>query len=168
MTAPLPPSVAPSASLRVNGKPCRVDGVAPRTPLLYVLRNDLGLNGPKYGCGLGQCGACTVLIDGQAHRSCITPLAQAEGRAVTTLEGLTSASGGQLDPVQRAFIEKQAAQCGYCTNGFVMTTKALLQRCPNPSDAQIAEALRFNLCRCGAHLEILEAVRRAAELVAEQ
>jgi nicotinate dehydrogenase subunit A len=154
----------PGTSLQVNGQRFCVDGVSRTTPLLYVLRNDLRLNGPKYGCGLGQCGACTVLIDGRAFRSCITPLSQADGREITTLEGL--AAGDRLDPVQEAFIEKQAAQCGYCTSGFIMTTKALLQRCPAPSDAQIAEALRFNLCRCGTHVEILQAVHRAAELLA--
>ncbi|MBN9427437.1 MAG: (2Fe-2S)-binding protein [Burkholderiales bacterium] len=163
MTPPAVPPM-PLASLQVNGERCSVPpDVSPATPLLYVLRNDLGLNSPKYGCGLGQCGACTVLVDDRACRSCITPVSQVQGRAVTTLEGL-AADG--LDPVQQAFVEKQAAQCGYCTSGFIMTTKALLRQYPNPTDAQIAQALRYNLCRCGAHVEILQAVRRAAELMA--
>jgi nicotinate dehydrogenase subunit A len=150
--------------LQVNGCACTLDGPAPDAPLLHVLRNDLALNGPKYGCGLGQCGACTVLVDGRAVRSCVTPLAQVQGREVTTLEGLSR--DGTPDPVQQAFIEHQAAQCGYCTNGFIMTARALLSACPAPTDAEIAHALRFNLCRCGAHVEILQAVRRAAELLA--
>jgi nicotinate dehydrogenase subunit A len=150
--------------LCVNGAFRRLDGVAADAPLLYVLRNDLELNGPKFGCGLGQCGACTVMVDGRAVRSCVTSVAQVEGRNVTTLEGL--ARDGVLDPVQQAFIDLQAAQCGYCTNGFIMTAKALLLEYPAPTDAQIAQALRFNLCRCGAHVEILQAVRRAAELLA--
>lgn len=151
-------------SFQVNGVSCRIEGVAADAPLLYVLRNDLQLNGPKYGCGLGQCGACTVLVDSHAVRSCVTPVAQVDGRSVTTLDGL--ASDGRLDPVQQAFIELQAAQCGYCTNGFIMTIKAFLAQCPAPSDAEIARALQFNLCRCGAHVEILQAVQRAAELLA--
>jgi len=139
--------------------------VDPQTPLLYILRNDLACNGPKYGCGLGQCGACTVLIDGVAARSCIVPTGAAVGRAVTTLEGLGTREAP--DPVQRAFIDEQAAQCGYCLNGMIMSTKALLAVNADPSDDQIREALRFNLCRCGTHMEILRAVRRAAVLVRE-
>lgn len=135
------------------------------TPLLYVLRNDLELNGPKYGCGLGQCGACAVLIDGRAARSCVLPVKAVEGREITTLEGLGEKSA--LDPVQRAFIEEQAAQCGYCLNGMIITARALLSRNPDPSEAQIREALRFNLCRCGTHIEIISAVRRAARLLAD-
>lgn len=135
------------------------------TPLLYVLRNDLELNGPKYGCGLGQCGACAVLIDGKAARSCVLPVKAVEGREITTLEGLGDRSAP--DPVQRAFIEEQAAQCGYCLNGMIITARALLSRNPDPSEAQIREALRFNLCRCGTHIEIIRAVRRAARLLAE-
>ncbi len=139
----------------------RVHDVAadPQTPLLYILRNDLGLNGPKYGCGLGECGACTVLIDGVAARCCVIPAGSCTGRDIVTLEGLGSSASP--DPVQQAFIDAQAAQCGYCLNGMIMTTKALLARNPDPSDEEIAQALRYNLCRCGTHLEIMEAVRRA-------
>jgi nicotinate dehydrogenase subunit A len=139
--------------------------VDPQTPLLYVLRNDLACNGPKYGCGLGQCGACTVLIDGVAARSCVVPASAAVGRAVTTLEGLGTRAA--LDPVQQGFIEEQAAQCGYCLNGMILSTKALLAVNPDPSEDEIREALRFNLCRCGTHVEILRAVRRAAVLQRE-
>jgi nicotinate dehydrogenase subunit A len=135
-------------------------------PLLNVLRNDLGLNGPKYGCGLGECGACTVLVDGVAARSCALPVGGVAGREITTLEGL--ASGGVLHPVQQAFIDTQAAQCGYCLNGMIMATVALLQRTPNPSDAQVRAALSHHLCRCGTHLEILAAVQRAAQLLDER
>jgi nicotinate dehydrogenase subunit A len=154
----------PPIILHVNGRSetLAVDGAA---PLLAVLRNDLGLNGPKYGCGLGECGACTVLVDGVAARACTLPLAGVVGRAVTTLEGL--ADGGALHPVQRAFIETQAAQCGYCLNGMIMATVALLRRQPRPSDAQARAALSHNLCRCGTHLEILAAVQRAAQLLAD-
>lgn len=155
MTAPRP------LLLRVNRQSHDVC-VDPRTPLLYILRNDLACNGPKYGCGLGQCGACTVLIDGVAARSCIVPASAAEGRAVTTLEGLGTSAAP--DPVQRAFIEEQAAQCGYCLNGMIMSTKTLLAVNPAPTEGEIREALRFNLCRCGTHVEILRAVQRAAEL----
>lgn len=155
--------MAAPITLQINGRAqaLAVDGDA---PLLNVLRNDLGLNGPKYGCGLGECGACAVLIDGIAARACAIPLAGAAGRAVTTLEGL--ASGDALHPVQQAFIETQAAQCGYCLNGMVIATVALLQRVPRPSEAQAREALQHHLCRCGTHLEILAAVQRAAELMA--
>lgn len=151
--------MADPLSLVVNGQPRQL-AVAPDTPLLYVLRNDLQLNGPKFGCGLGECGACTVHLDGVATRSCITPVSAAIGRQVTTLEGL-----GTLEtphPVQQAFIDEQAAQCGYCTNGMVMTSAALLARNPQPSDDEIRQELAYNLCRCGTHLEILKAVRRAA------
>ncbi|TDF66317.1 (2Fe-2S)-binding protein [Cupriavidus sp. L7L] len=137
--------------------------VAPDTPLLYILRNDLTCNGPKYGCGLGQCGACTVLVDGLAARSCVLPVRAAVGHAVTTLEGLGTAE--HPDPVQQAFIDEQAAQCGYCLNGMIMTAKALLAQNPDPDEAQIREALRFNLCRCGTHVEIVRAVQRAAVLM---
>lgn len=150
-----------SLVLRVNRDTHEVC-VDPATPLLYILRNDLACNGPKYGCGLGQCGACTVLIDGAAARSCIVPASAAVGRAVTTLEGLGTRDAP--DPVQQAFIEEQAAQCGYCLNGMIMSAKALLAVCPDPSEAQIRQALRFNLCRCGTHVEILRAVQRAAQL----
>ncbi len=130
------------------------------TPLLYVLRNDLNLNGPRFGCGLAQCGACTVLINGVPVRSCVTPVSAVATAEVTTLEGL-----GQRDdphPVQRAFIAEQAAQCGYCSNGMIMATASLLERNPDPSDIEIRQALAGNLCRCGTHTRILKAVRRAA------
>jgi nicotinate dehydrogenase subunit A len=145
--------------LTVNGKVHDVDAAAD-TPLLYVLRNDLELNGPKYGCGLGECGACTVLIGGVAARSCVVPIEGCIGRDVVTLEGLGSRE--RPDPVQDAFIAEQAAQCGYCLNGMIMSTKALLTRKPEPSEADVIEALRHNLCRCGAHVEILRAAMRAA------
>ncbi len=145
--------------LTVNGKIHDI-AVAPATPLLYVLRNDLELNGPKFGCGLGECGACTVLIDGVAARACIVPTASCAHRRIVTLEGLGSPA--RLDPLQAAFIEHQAAQCGYCLNGMIMTAKALLLRHPHPSETEIREALRYNLCRCGAHVEILAAVMSAA------
>lgn len=135
------------------------------TPLLYVLRNDLRLNGPKFGCGLGECGACTVLMDGIATRACVTRLASAEGRRIVTLEGLGSAKAPH--PVQAAFIAAQAAQCGYCLNGMIMTTVAFLARTPHPTEAQAREALRHNLCRCGTHVEILKAVLLAAESLAD-
>jgi len=145
----------------VNGR--AVETQLPRTtPLLPFLRNDLSLNGPKYGCGLGECGACGVLVDDRLARACVLTLAEVEGRAITTLEGL--GADGKLDPVQRAFIDCAAAQCGYCLNGMIMTARALLDANPDPSDAEIREALRFNLCRCGAHVEIIAAVRLAAAL----
>ncbi len=149
-------------TLTVNGQVHALD-VPVQTPLLYVLRNDLALNGPKYGCGLGECGACTVLIDGMAARSCVVPAGLARGRVVTTLEGLGTLLAPH--PVQQAFIEAQAAQCGYCLNGMIMTAHALLTRNPRPSEAEIREELRYNLCRCGTHYEILRAVQRAAELM---
>jgi nicotinate dehydrogenase subunit A len=145
--------------LEVNGRSVAVEA-APGTRLLYVLRNDLGLNGPKYGCGLGQCGSCTVLVDGRALRSCAIPLRAAVGRRITTLEGL--AEGGRLHPVQEAFIAENAAQCGYCLNGMIMTTLALLSANPDPGEAEIRSSLQNNLCRCGTHIEILRAVRAAA------
>jgi nicotinate dehydrogenase subunit A len=146
-------------TLSVNGKTHRLD-VEPDTPLLYVLRDDLALHGPKFGCGLGQCGACTVLLDGAAARSCVVPVSRAAGRNLVTLEGLGSSE--RPHPVQHAFIEEQAAQCGYCVNGMIMTSKALLDRTPDPSDRQIRQALAENLCRCGTHQRILAAVKRAA------
>ena len=154
-----------AVSLSVNGQPHVLD-LPGTVPLLTVLRNDLGLNGPKYGCGLGECGACTVLLDGLPARACIIPLAVARGRRVTTLEGL--AEGGTLHLVQQAFIGEQAAQCGYCVSGMIMTTKALLDRDPDPSDATIRRELAGNLCRCGTHVEILKAVRRAATMLRER
>jgi nicotinate dehydrogenase subunit A len=134
----------------------------PTTPLLSFLRNDCSLNGPKYGCGLGECGTCSVLIDKRLARACVLTLGDVAGRAVTTLEGL--AANGRLDPVQQAFIACAAAQCGYCLNGMIMSAVALLDANPDPSEADIREALRFNLCRCGAHVEIVAAVRLAAAL----
>jgi nicotinate dehydrogenase subunit A len=145
--------------LTVNG---RIHDVVadPDTALLYVLRNDLALNGPKYGCGLGECGTCTVLIDGRAARACVIPIEGCAGHEITTLEGLGTRASP--DPVQNAFIEEQAAQCGYCLNGMIMTTKALLNQNPHPTEAEVLEALRYNLCRCGAHVEIVRAAMRAA------
>ena len=150
----------------VNGREHRL--AVPRgAPLLGVLRNDLQLNGPKYGCGLGECGACLVLVDGRPARSCSVPVGGVQGRSITTLEGLGE-SNGTLHAVQRAFIECQAAQCGYCLNGMIVSTVALLAREPHPSDAQVRDALSHNLCRCGTHLEILRAVQHAAELLAAE
>ncbi len=149
--------------LTVNGTD-RALTLAPETPLLIALRNDLGLNGPKYGCGLGECGACAVLVDGRAIRSCTTPVARVAGRRVTTLEGLCE--GDRPHPVQRAFAERQAAQCGYCLNGMIIATVALLAERPEPTEVEIRAALRRHLCRCGTHMEILEAVRLAARLAA--
>ncbi|QJI11630.1 (2Fe-2S)-binding protein [Pseudomonas sp. ADAK22] len=156
--------ISPSitVALEVNGRTREVSAMAD-TPLLLVLRNDLALNGPKYGCGLGECGACTVIIDGVAARSCVFPLAGAAGREIVTLEGLGTRRAPH--PVQQAFIDEQAAQCGYCLNGMIMTAKALLDRNPNPSEAQIRNELSGNLCRCGTHIEILRAVLRAAHLL---
>jgi nicotinate dehydrogenase subunit A len=154
----------PSIRLIVNGRTHDIDA-APDTALLYVLRNDLELNGPKFGCGLGECGACTVLIDGVAARSCVIPIEGCVGRQIVTLEGLGSRD--RLDPVQQAFITEQAAQCGYCLNGMIMTTKALLLRTPHPTESEMLEALRYNLCRCGAHIEIMRAMMRAAGHVVE-
>jgi nicotinate dehydrogenase subunit A len=150
--------------LTVNGSIHDVDA-APDTALLYVLRNDLELNGPKYGCGLGECGACNVLIDGVAARSCVIPISGCVGRDILTLEGLGSRE--HPDPVQDAFIREQAAQCGYCLNGMIISTRALLNRSPRPSETEVLEALRYNLCRCGAHIEIMRAAMRAAGHVAE-
>jgi nicotinate dehydrogenase subunit A len=151
-------------TLVVNGKSHILD-VEPDMPLLYALRDDLGLHGPKFGCGLAQCGACTVLVDGVATRSCVLPVSQVGARTVTTLEGLGTSLSPH--PVQRAFIEEQAAQCGYCVNGMIMTSKALLDRTPNPSEGQIRQALAQNLCRCGTHQRIIAAVKRAAVLMAK-
>jgi len=150
-----------TVTFMVNGQTSTVTAM-PDTPLLLILRNDLHLNGPKYGCGLGECGACTVIIDGVAARSCVFPLAGAHGRDITTLEGIGSRE--RPHPVQQAFIDEQAAQCGYCMNGMIMTAKALLDRNPHPTETQIRNELSANLCRCGTHLEILRAVMRAARL----
>jgi nicotinate dehydrogenase subunit A len=150
----------PAYEVQVNGKALTVESWDPDQPLLYVLRNGLGLHGAKFGCGLGQCGACTVLLDGKAVRSCLTPIRQAAGRSVTTLEGLGSPESP--DTVQAAFIAEQAAQCGYCTNGMIMSTVSLLRSNPHPTDDQIRSGLAGNLCRCGTYTRILSAVQRAA------
>ncbi len=151
--------------LRVNGRTHTVT-VAAHASLMHVLRNDLAQNGPKYGCGLGQCGSCTVLVDGRAARACVIPAAGVEGRAITTLEGL-----GTIDrphPVQQAFVDAQAAQCGYCLNGMIMATTALLGDTPRPDAAEIAAALSHNLCRCGTHVEIVAAVLVAIDRLASR
>jgi nicotinate dehydrogenase subunit A len=147
-------------SFTVNGSPRSVDSADPDQPLLYVLRNALNLTGAKYGCGLGQCGACAVIVDGEALRSCQLPVASVAGRKVTTLEGLGTPE--RPHPVQAAFNEEQAAQCGYCANGMVMTSAALLAKTPTPSLDEIKAALEDNLCRCGTHHRILRAVMRAS------
>jgi nicotinate dehydrogenase subunit A len=148
-----------AVSLRVNGR-THVSTADPTTPLLYILRNDLQLNGPKFGCGRGQCGACTVIIDGRAARACVTALNDVSDREVVTLEGLGSRDSPH--PVQRAFIEEQAAQCGYCMNGMIMQAKAFLDQTAKPTEAEIKAALANNLCRCGTHAQIVRAVRRVA------
>jgi nicotinate dehydrogenase subunit A len=147
-------------TLDVNGVSQAVDSAAD-TPLLYALRNDLKLNGPKFGCGLAQCGACTVHLDGVAVRSCVTPVRAAVGKRITTIEGLRQ--DGRAHPLQASFVAEQAGQCGYCLNGMVMSAAALLQQNPKPKDAEIRAALNGNLCRCGSHMRILRAVRRAAD-----
>lgn len=152
--------------IKINGRMVALGAISPETPLLYVLRNDLGLNGPKYGCGLGECGACTVLIDGVAARSCSLPLSGALNKSITTLEGLGKA--GQLHPVQQGFIDEQAAQCGYCTNGMIMTLVALFERNPQADEQEIKNELAYNLCRCGTHIEILRAAAKARQLLAER
>jgi|NGEPerStandDraft_6_1074524.scaffolds.fasta_scaffold26852_2 nicotinate dehydrogenase subunit A len=149
-------------TLKVNGRTHIVDA-DPATPLLYVLRHDLALNGAKFGCGLGQCGACTVMIDGNAVLSCLTPVSAVQQRSVKTVEGLGTAEN--LGPLQRAFAEEQAAQCGYCIAGMIMRAQTLLERNPAPTDAEIRRAMATNLCRCGTHMRILRAVRRAAEAI---
>jgi len=149
-------------TLKVNGHDQQIYA-APDTPLLYVLRDELQLNAAKFGCGLGQCGACTVIVDGRAVLSCVTPLLLLEGKEVTTLEGLGTIEAPA--PIQRAFIEEQAAQCGYCIAGMMMRAQALLQRNPKPTDDQIGAELEPNLCRCGTHMRILRAVHRAARLM---
>jgi nicotinate dehydrogenase subunit A len=150
-------------SLVVNGKTRTVQADAD-TPLLYVLRDNLALNGPKFGCGLAQCGACTVHVDGKATRSCVLPVSQLQGKKITTLEGLGTAA--KPHPVQQAFIEEQAVQCGYCSNGMVMASAALLAANKTPSEEEIKQALAGNLCRCGTHQRIVRAVQRAAKLIA--
>jgi nicotinate dehydrogenase subunit A len=146
-------------SLNVNGHARAVD-VESDTPLLYVLRDDLGLKGPRFGCGLGQCGACTVIIDGEAVRSCVYPASSAAGRKITTLEGLGTSE--KPSPLQKAFIDEQAAQCGYCINGMIMQSKAFLDKTPHPTEQQIKNELANNLCRCGTHTRIIRAVQRVA------
>jgi len=148
--------------LTVNGRPQSVD-VDPTTPLLYVLRNDLDLRGPRFGCGLVQCGACTVLIRGAAVRSCVMPVSSAAGLAITTLEGL--ATNGRLDPVQQAWIDEQVPQCGFCQNGQILTAKALLTQNPSPSDAEIREGMAGVLCRCMTYYRVQAAIRRASRLM---
>lgn len=150
----------PTICFTVNGTLRSVDVRDPDQPLLYALRNNIGLTGPKFGCGLGQCGACTVLLDQTPLRSCVTPLSAVAGKSITTIEGLGTPD--KPHPVQAAFIAEQAAQCGYCANGMVMTSAALLASNPKPSEAEIKDALSANLCRCGTHVRILRAVMRAS------
>src|SRR5579872_3177759 len=150
-------------TLRVNGSPHTVD-VDPATPLLYILRNDLGLQGPRFGCGLGQCGACTVIINGSAVRSCITPVSTVRTE-VTTLEGISS--NGKLHPLQQAWIEEQVPQCGFCQNGQIMTAKAMLDKNPHPTDAQIRETMNGTLCRCMSYYRVQIAIKRAAKTMAD-
>jgi len=149
-------------TLKVNGKSHSVD-VDPATPLLYILRNDLDLRGPRFGCGLGQCGACTVIINGVATRSCITPVSSVKSE-ITTLEGI--ARNGKLHPLQQAWIEEQVPQCGFCQNGQIMTAKALLDKTPNPSDTQIRETMATTLCRCMTYYRVQLAIKRAAKMIA--
>ena len=149
-------------NLRVNGA-ARSVSAEPDAPLLYILRNDLELNGPKFGCGMAQCGACTVLIDGKPVRSCVTPLSAAKGR-ITTIEGLGTLE--KLHPLQKAFIEEQACQCGFCGNGMVMSAKALLEKNPKPTEREIKQALNGHLCRCASHNRIVRAVQKAAKEMA--
>ena len=151
----------PAYTFRLNGRAATVDSWDENQPLLYVLRGALGLHGPKFGCGLGQCGACTVLVDGQPTRSCTLPINRAAGRAITTLEGLGTPE--KPHRVQAAFIAEQAAQCGYCTNGMIIAAVGLLQRTPKPTLDQVKQGLAGNLCRCGTHTRILRAVARAAQ-----
>jgi nicotinate dehydrogenase subunit A len=146
--------------LTVNGAAREVTA-EPETPLLYVLRNDLKLKGARFGCGLGQCGACTVIVDGKAVQSCDVPVSAVVGKAITTIEGIGTAD--EPHPLQRAFVHEQAAQCGYCVSGIIMTAKALLDVNPSPTDTELREALAGNLCRCGTHTRILRAIRSAAE-----
>ena len=153
----------PSYTLQVNGA-ARSVNVEPDTPLLYILRNDLELNGPRFGCGLSQCGACTVLVDGRPTRSCVTAVSTLGAKKITTLEGLGSKD--RMHPLQKAFIEEQAAQCGYCTNGMIMAAKALLDKSPKPTETQIKKALAANLCRCGTHNRVVRAVQKAAKEMA--
>jgi aerobic-type carbon monoxide dehydrogenase small subunit (CoxS/CutS family) len=150
-------------AVKVNGSMHAVD-VDPTTPLLYVLRNDLGLRGPRFGCGLGQCGACTVIVNGAAIRSCVTPISNVKSE-VTTLEGI--AKDGKLHPLQQAWIEEQVPQCGFCQNGQIMTAKALLDKNPNPTDAQIREGMNRTLCRCMTYYRVQAAIKRGAKMIAD-
>src|SRR5215475_5815019 len=150
-------------NLRVNGRTHPLD-IDPATPLLFILRNDLGLQGPRFGCGLGQCGACTVIINGSAIRSCITPVSAVKGE-ITTLEGLSKE--GKLHPLQQAWIDEQVPQCGFCPIGQIMTAKAMLDKIPNPTDAQIRETMNSTLCRCMTYYRVQAAIKRAAKIIAE-
>jgi nicotinate dehydrogenase subunit A len=152
--------MAQAIPLKVNGSAATVNVDDPDTPLLYILRNDLGLHGPRFGCGLGQCGACTVHVEGEAVRSCMTPVQTVANQQIVTLEGLAGPNG--LHPVQKGFIDEQAVQCGYCINGMIMQSAAFLAKNKKPSDSDIKQALANNLCRCGTHVRILRAVKRAA------
>src|SRR5436853_675819 len=151
-----------NVTLKVNGKTHTLD-IDPATPLLYILRNDLSLRGPRFGCGLGQCGACTVIINGVATRSCITPVSSVKSE-ITTLEGI--AKNGKLHPVQQAWIEEQVPQCGFCQNGQIMTAKALLDKTPNPTDSQIRDTMSRTLCRCMTYYRVQLAIKRAAKAIA--
>jgi nicotinate dehydrogenase subunit A len=151
-------------SFNLNGKPASISTDDPQMPLLYALRDDLGLHGPRFGCGLGQCGACAVHVDGKAVRSCSMPVSAAAGKKVVTLEGLGTPA--KPHPLQQAFVDEQAVQCGYCINGMIMQAAAFLQTTKNPSEQQIRAALAENLCRCGTHLRIVRAVKRAAAKMA--
>ena len=154
--------MAATYTLSVNGRSHAVRVDDPQMPLLYALRNDLELHGPRFGCGLGQCGACTVHVDGRPVRSCAFPVSQAAGKTILTLEGLGTPE--KPHPLQQAFIEEQAVQCGYCINGMIMQAKALLDENRKPTEAQIRQALAGNLCRCGTHVRIVRAVKRASEI----
>jgi nicotinate dehydrogenase subunit A len=149
------------AALKVNGKPRVIDDIDPACPLLYVLRDNLALNNPRFGCGLGQCGACTVLVNNVPTRSCMLPVSRATGKDVVTLEGIGTPE--HPHPVQAAFIAEQAAQCGYCMNGWVLSAKALLDKHPHPTEEQMKTAFEGLVCRCGSHVGVLNAVRRASE-----
>lgn len=156
--------MATTLTLQVNGKSHKVRVDDPQMPLLYALRDNLDLHGPRFGCGLGQCGACTVHVDGQAVRSCSYPVAEAAGKKIVTLEGLGTPQ--KLHPLQKAFIDEQAVQCGYCINGMIMQAAAFLQTNKHPTEEQIRQALAANLCRCGTHVRIVRAVKRASETMA--
>jgi nicotinate dehydrogenase subunit A len=156
--------MAETLNLRINGAERQVCA-EPDAPLLYILRNDCKLKGTRFGCGAGNCGACTVLFDGRAVQSCDMPVWSAVGHDITTIEGLAGTAAGALHPIQQAFLDEQAAQCGYCTNGIILSAKALLDANPDPDDTQIAAALERNLCRCGSHVRVMRAIRRAARVM---